>query len=89
MCHYVFQILTASANAFSKEINLKRQKLAQFDIKLNELREEQVNVGKKSPKTLVKNRFIVLEIKFNRSFDPNMPEGWSDRNSFDWFHERF
>ncbi|XP_037027792.1 cilia- and flagella-associated protein 43 [Bradysia coprophila] len=31
----------ASANAFSKEINLKRQKLAQFDMKLGELREEQ------------------------------------------------
>lgn len=39
---FLICLLTASANAFAKEINLKRQKLAQFDAKLNEMREEQV-----------------------------------------------
>lgn len=40
---FTFSYFSASANAFSKEINLKRQKLAQFDMKLSELREKQVN----------------------------------------------
>lgn len=83
-------IVIASANAFGKEINLKKQKLAQFDVKLNDLRDEQVrNTEKRQSQYILFNFICFAEIKFDKSFNSNMFEGWSYRNSFDWFYERF